>query len=171
LLVKEYKLTYQRGKGNNHPVPVLFKSDINMAMQKLCISSDSIRVEYTKRMFTCFRTQNTTNHVCGWHVVHHVSIDPNIESPELQNPTKMRHMVSALYAARDVLEKDRQLFYMHMGHSEKVNSSIYQAPLSQQEITNVGFHLKEIEKCKHSFTSLHFCDSVALLYTSLTWQR
>jgi len=36
-----------------------------------------------------------------------------------------------------------------MGHSEKVNSAIYQAPLSHQEVTKVGFHLQEIDQCKH----------------------
>lgn len=93
-------------------------------------------------------TKHSLDHVSGWHSVHRVSLDAKVQCPELLNPTKMRHLVSTLYAARDVPEKDRQLFYMHMGHSEKVNSAIYQAPLSHQEVTRVRFHLEEIDKCK-----------------------
>ena len=63
----------------------------------------------------------------------------------------MRHLISTLYAARDVPEKDWQLFYMHMSHSEKVSSAIYQAPLAHQEVTKVGFHLEQIDKGKHYY--------------------
>jgi hypothetical protein len=65
---------------------------------------------------------------------------------ELLNATKMRHLISALYVARDLEEKDRQLFYSHMGHSDSVNKNIYQAPLAHQEVTRVGRHLKEIDE-------------------------
>jgi len=45
----------------------------------------------------------------------------------------------------DVLERNRQLFYQHMGHSGKVNAAIYQASLVLQEVANVGCHLLYID--------------------------
>jgi len=30
------------------------------------------------------------------------------------------------------------LLYQHMGHSDKVNATIHQAPLAHQEVPNVG---------------------------------
>jgi len=132
-LFREFKLTYQTGKGNNHLVPVLFPSDILVAMQTLCESTTrTSNGIHSDNVYLFPNSKHSLDHVSGWHAVHRVSMDAKIQCPELLNPTKMRHLITTLYAARDVPEKDQQLFYMHMGHSEKVNSAIYQAPLAHQ---------------------------------------
>ena len=167
-LFREFKLTYQTGKGNNHLVPVLFPSDIVTATERLCDSAVRTSCGIHKNNAYVFpNSKHSLDHVSGWHSVNRVATDAKIHSPELLNPTKMRHLVSTLYAARDVPEKDRQLFYMHMGHSEKVNSAIYQAPLAHQEVTKVGYHLQQIDKCKQLFTSFfQTCHITATLLDS-----
>jgi len=67
-----------------------------------------------------------------------VSTDAKVESSEVLNPTKMRHSVSTLYARMNVPEWDRQLLYQHMAHSDKVNTTVHQAPLAHQEVANVA---------------------------------
>jgi len=151
-LFKEFKITYQTGKGNNHLVPILFPSDTISAMEKLTDSTvRNFAGIHHNNLYTFPNSKHSMDHVSGWHSVHRVSTDANIKCPELLNPTKMRHLVSTLYAARDVPEQDRRLFYLHMGHSEKVNTAIYQAPLSHQEVTKVGFHLQQIDQSKQAW--------------------
>ena len=85
-------------------------------------------------------------HCSGWHAVNRISTSAGVQCPDLLNATKMRHLISTLYAALDVPQQDRELFFKHMGHSANVNNSIYQAPLSIQEITRVGKHLETIDE-------------------------
>ena len=48
----------------------------------------------------------------------------------------------------DVPEDKREAFYRHMGHSEKINKDVYQAPLALNEVTQVGKYLLENEYMK-----------------------
>lgn len=57
------------------------------------------------------------------------------------NATTNRHRVSTLYAALDLPQQERQLFYAHMGHSESMNKDIYQAPLALMGVTKIGKQL------------------------------
>jgi hypothetical protein len=145
-LFHDFKLTYQSGKGINHIVPILFPPDTVTAMNKL--SDVSIRAAagvHNDSKYVFPSTKLSLVHVSGWHAVNRVAVAAGVAHPELMNATKMRHYISTLYAARDVPENSRQIFYKHMGHSDKVNQHVYQAPLSHQEITHAGFHLKEID--------------------------
>jgi len=51
-------------------------------------------------------------------------MDANVQHPEQQTATKSRRRISTLYAVMDVPTKERQYFYKHMGHSEKINENI-----------------------------------------------
>ena len=62
--------------------------------------------------------------------------------------TKNCHRISTLFAGLDVPQKDRELFYSHMGHSEDINRNVYQAPLAIQEITSMGKQLMQIDEGK-----------------------
>lgn len=59
--------------------------------------------------------------------------------------TALRHLASTLYAALDVPEKDRKLFYLHMGHSREINERVYQCPNAIGELTVVAKHLAAFE--------------------------
>ena len=94
---REFKLTYQTGKGTNHLVPVLFPSDIVTATQKLCnstVQNSCVTHDMNAHVFP--NTKQSLDHVSGWHSVHRVSMDAKIECPELRNLTKMRHLISTV---------------------------------------------------------------------------
>ena len=145
-LFQNFKLAYQSGKGNNHLVPILFPPDTISAMKRLTDPVIRSSAEINERNLYVFAsTKQSLDHVTGWHAVNRISKAAGVNCPELLNATTMRHLISTLYAAIDVPERDRQLFYKHMGHSDAVNSNVYQAPLAHQEITHVGRHLCEID--------------------------
>ena len=90
-------------------------------------------------------SQGSDSHVSGWHVVSGICKSLLLKSTGDLIATNNRHRISTLFASLDVSKKDRELFYSHMGHSEKMNTDIYQAPLALLEITKVGKHLMQID--------------------------
>jgi hypothetical protein len=144
-LFQNMKVTFQTGKGNNHLVPVLIPQDLVKAMQTLtdtAVRSSSGVHNGNKYVFPS--TQNSESHISGWHAVNKVCIDAKVENPRLMT-TKMRHRISTLYAALDVSESDRQVFYKHMGHSENININVYQVPLAVAEVRVVGSRLQQMD--------------------------
>jgi len=142
-LFDNMKITFQTGKGNNHLVPILIPEDIVGAMRKLSesdVRSMSNVSQHNSYMFPS--TQSSDSHVSGWHAVNRVCCDAQVEHPEHLTATKMRHRISTLYAALDVSENERQLFYKHMGHSGNINQNIYQTPPAEAEILTVGRQLQ-----------------------------
>ena len=71
--IKQFKLTYRTGKGNNHLVPVLFPSDVVTATQKLCNST--VQNSYGMNAYVFPNTKHSLDHVSEWHSVHRVSMD------------------------------------------------------------------------------------------------
>ena len=59
----------------------------------------------------------------------------------------MRHLASTMYASLEIPESKRAAFYLHMGHSKTVNETIYQAPLAEQEVLQVGTILQQFGTC------------------------
>lgn len=57
----------------------------------------------------------------------------------------MRHLTSTSFAALEVPEHDRNLFYKHMGHSAEMNAKVYQCPPGLQEVTVVGKFLGDLD--------------------------
>ena len=94
-------------------------------------------LELLQVTLTCFHA-----HVSGWHSVHRVCMDAQVEFPKRLTATKMRHRVSTLYAALDVSQNERELFFKHMGHSANINQIVYQVPLAEAEILTVGARLQ-----------------------------
>lgn len=82
----------------------------------------------------------------GRHSVNRVANAAGVKDVSLLTATKVRHRISTIYAATEVSEQERALFYKHMGHTENVNKSIYQGPLAELEIVKVGYHLEQIDK-------------------------
>jgi len=143
-LFQEMKITYQAGKGN-HLVPVLIPADLLKAMTILSDTSVREMSDIRSKNVYMFPSTQSDSHVSGWHAVNRVCSDAQIENREQMTATKMRHRISTLYAALDVSENDRSLFYKHMGHSANINANVYQTPLAEAEILQVGTQLKKMD--------------------------
>ena len=72
-------------------------------------------------------------------------MEGHLKDPSHLTATKYRHRASTLYALQDIPEKDRNIFYKHMGHSMEINTNVYQCPLAVREITSVGRYLEKID--------------------------
>jgi hypothetical protein len=147
-LFEQMKITFQSGKGNNHLVPVLIPTDTVEALRLLTnveireSAGVSCANEYVFPSTKC-----SDQHISGWHAISRVCSWAKVEHPERLTATKMRHRISTLYAALDVSESDRQLFYKHMGHSSSINANIYQTPLAEAEVLKVGSQLQKMDGC------------------------
>jgi len=149
---QEMKVTFQGGKGNNHVVPVLFPLDTIQGMRNLVEVRNQVGIP-EENCYAFPYTQASLNHVSGWHSVKRIATAAEVPYPERLTATKMRHRVSTLYAAMNISEQDRQLFYKHMGHSSDINQHIYQAPLAEAEIRSVGSRLMELHGAVRPHTS------------------
>ena len=142
---KDMKVMYQTGKGN-HLVPFLVPADTMSALDKL--SDQNVRADcgvLSSNHYLFPSTNNSAEHVYGWLAVNKVAQAAGIARPDLVTATRVRHLVSTLYAALDVPPNQRSNLYKHMGHSSLINESIYQAPLAGMEISQVGRALRAIE--------------------------
>ncbi|XP_047129973.2 uncharacterized protein LOC124809955 isoform X1 [Hydra vulgaris] len=140
------KVIYKTGKGNNHLVPVIIPGDTILAMKKLsneCFRKVGRVLASNKFIFAS--SKGSEYHVLGWHVVNKICSKLVLKSPKDIIATKNRHRISTLFASLDVEEKDKELFYSHMGHSEKMNQDFYQAPLALLELTRVRKQLMKID--------------------------
>lgn len=151
-MLDSYKVTYQTGKGNNHLVPILFPKDTVEAMNRLCdVEAREMAGIPNDNMYVFACTQNSSSHVSGWLALDTVCKEAGIQNKARINATKNRHRVSTMYAAFDLPEAKRALFFKHMGHSAQINENIYQAPLAIQEITHVGSVLHHIDAGKNMY--------------------
>jgi integrase len=137
-LFNEMKVIYQTGKGN-HLVPFLVPRDTIAALDKLCdAETRNVSGISNRNRYLFPSTQGSADHVYGWYAVHKICLEAGVDNPTLMTATKMRHRISTLYAGLEIPEAQRAHFYKHMGHSGNINASIYQAPLAEIEITQVG---------------------------------
>ena len=152
------------GKGNNHLVPLIFPEDTIDAIKVLCdpyYRNNAGILASNKYVFPSIMLSE--NHVSGWHSVRKMtlSIQDKLQSINTLTATTNRHRVSTLFATMDLPKKDREWFFQHMGHSEEINLSIYQAPPAIMELTKVGKHLIDMDgmlKCfKCGVDYLNFC--------------
>jgi hypothetical protein len=51
-----------------------------------------------------------------------------------------------MYARLEIPESKSAAFDAHMGHSKAVNEAVYQAPLAEQEVLQVGSILQQFGK-------------------------
>ena len=146
-LLQNLKIMYQGGKGNNHLVPIIIPNDSVKAMSLLCDPAvrSTVGVHETNR-YVFASTHKSERHVSGWHTVENLIKDLDLVNKSLLTATQNRHRVSTLYASLDLPEKERDVFYRHMGHSREINENIYQIPMALQEITKVGKTLIAIDE-------------------------
>jgi len=132
MLAKAMKMAYIAGKGNNHLVSLLIPNDTVSSLNRLAdpnVRKLSNVEETNKYLFAS--TQKSCEYFSGWHALKDICDNiPSLKHPERINATNNRHRVSTIFAGMDVPEKDRELFYTHMGHSKDINKNVYQTPLS-----------------------------------------
>ncbi|XP_022098212.1 uncharacterized protein LOC110983333 isoform X2 [Acanthaster planci] len=151
-LLSSFKLAYQRGKGSRKLVPVLIPPDTVQPIKQLMKMRHAVGVSDDNKYVFPY-TQRSLEHVNGWAELKKVTkMIPNLKDPEKVTATRCRHRASTLYALLDIPERDREIFYRHMGHSSEINAHIYQCPLAVKEITKVGRYLLDIDGAPHTST-------------------
>ena len=115
-------------------------------MKKLATSAfRSLAGVLPSNKFLFASSHSSESHVSGWHAINGICKDLSLHSYEDLIATNNRHRNSTLFVALDVPTKDRELFYSHMGHSERMNKDIYQAPLAIHAITTIGKQLMKLD--------------------------
>ena len=146
MLVRSLKIAFQAGKGNSHLVSLLIPNDSAPALRKLSDKDARAASGVLKdNTFVFASTQQSELNFSGWHALKEVCKNLKLKKPNLINATNNRHRVSTLYAALEIPEHERDLFFKHMGHSKIMNETRYQCPLAVQGITKVGRELLRIE--------------------------
>lgn len=146
-LFSNMKVIYQTGKGNNHLVPVLVPVDTVKGLDVLCDSAvrSSVGVlEGNEYLFPGLKL--SAEHCSGWHSIKHICVLSGVKNDSTITATKLRHYSSTRYATLEIPEADRPYFFKHMGHSQMVNETIYQAPPAEAEVTVVGRVLQDFDK-------------------------
>jgi hypothetical protein len=137
---------YQTGKGRNHLVPVIVPEDTVPALKK--ITDAGVRLQCgidTVNSYLFPSTDSPESNVSGWHALNRVCCAAGVDVSKI-TATKMRHLASTMYASLEIPESKRAAFYAHMGHSKAVNEAVYQAPLAEQEVLQVGSILQQFGK-------------------------
>ena len=156
LLVKSMKIAYQAGKGDNHLVPLLILVHLVESMNKLINKGVRREARVSKgNDFVFASTGNSDLNFSGWHALKEFTKLLDLKDEKLINATNQHHQMSTLYAALNIPKSERQLFYIHMGHSESMNKENYQCPLALMGITKTGRHLMDIEGRKKNVDFLH----------------
>ena len=133
--------------GNHHLVPLLIPPDTAAALD-LLVQETSRGVsnisESNKYIFA--NTRYSEDHTSGWHSLKRICDKLPLKHPEKIRSSTNRHRLSTILAAMDLSQQERERVYSHLGHSEKINQTIYQAPPAVMEITTVGRQLVDIDE-------------------------
>lgn len=156
-LLKNIKIAYQSGKNLCQMVPVLIPLDCVQALRK--VADDNIRKDAGVNLNNPFlfpsSSSSSDSNVKGRDAVKKICSQAGIESN--LTATNNRHRISTIYAALDVPEKNRRVFYNHMGHSKEINRDVYQCPMAVQEITLIGKFLKKLDETIGKFRDKCSC--------------
>jgi len=126
-------------------VPVLVPEDTVPALRKLCYGVFRLQCGVnSQNEYLLSTTVSSELNVSGWHALNKVCSNAGVSSDKI-TATKMRHLASTLYASLNVPEAKWSAFYAHMGHSKAVNKTIYQAPLAEREVLEVGAFFKQFD--------------------------
>ena len=136
-LLTNMEITFCPGKGNKL---------VDIIVTKECIAALNILTDdvvwdragvSTSNPFIFAWTEQSSTHCGGWDARKYVASKANIDCPEL-TATGQRVKLSTSYASLDVEDKDRELFYKHMGHTASVYKGKYQRPLALQTLEKIG---------------------------------
>lgn len=133
--------------GNHHLVPLLIPPDtaevLDLLFSQECQQHCGI-VKDNNHVFS--NTKNSEDHTSMWDSLHKTKTKVTI-SRTRKNKVNIKQASSQHNACfNGYTKKDRELFYKHMEHSEKIKARIYQAALAVKEVTNYGKHILKIEE-------------------------
>ena len=150
------KVTYQFGKGNKL-VPLLFPEDVIPALKLLVDKGMRERCQVSKTnkfVFPSTSTKNSEAHISGWHCIHDICTELNLDSMSKVTATKNRHRMSTLYASMEMSEGEKKAFFSHMGHSETMSQTRYQCPPAISEVTKVGRLFSNVDTGNYVFNQI-----------------
>ena len=150
--VTKFKITYQSGKGTNHLVPILIPEDTLAAIMFLIdpVRRTEVGINSSNK-YVFANSQGSNNHICGSQVMSLLCDKANVKDKSTLTATAQRHRVSTMFAAFDLPENERNLFYTHMGHSKEMNEQVYQAPQALKEVTILGRKLTSIDNGNNGY--------------------
>ncbi|XP_069121058.1 myosin heavy chain, skeletal muscle-like isoform X4 [Argopecten irradians] len=153
-MLGQYKIAFQSGKNINQMVPLLIPNDCLPGLKILADKNtrDDVGV-HSNNIFLFPNMMSSQKHIKGWHAVENVCQMAGIKSHI--TATSVRHRAATLFAALDVPDSERELFYKHMGHSEpeEINRHVYQCPMAVQEVTKVGKFFENLDQLPSSTTT------------------
>lgn len=145
-IVSQFLITYMPGKGNKM-VPVIIPPESIEGLKIIC--DTAVRKEigvHVDNKFVFASTGQSMNHVKGWPCINNLCDSARVENPQLLTATKQRHRLSTRFASLDLTNRERQLFYDHLGHEAVVNETTYQHPQAVSELTVIGRHLRALDE-------------------------
>ena len=135
---------YGTRKGN-HLVSCLVPTDCVVALDRLTNTQLRTNVGIVASNRVMCPNVASNQHRGGWNALATVCTKANING-DLVNATNQRGRISTIHAGLDVSMQDRELFFLHIGHSAQVNAGTYQQQLAVQAILKVGRHLVSMDK-------------------------
>ncbi len=146
-ITQQIKVAYQVVKGGKL-VPVYFPKD-TMEGCNLMASPEfrTIGNVNAKNPFLFPSTRKTADleHVCGGNALDHVCRSAELTTDDIFTFTQNRHRISTLYAALDVDDSSRELFFKGLGHSKQMNETRYQVPEALEGVVTVATNLQDID--------------------------
>ena len=150
-MVSRYKLAYQAGKGTKDLVPLLIPADCVPGIRKLVAQREECGIpESNPYVFPYL--QGSLEHVIGWHEMQQTSKEAAVSDPRLITANHVRHRAATVHAGLEMPEKERNAFFRHMAHSQRMDEHVYQCPLGVTEVTKVGRYLEGLESGKYRGT-------------------
>ena len=154
-IANKFNITYQSGKGQNHLVPIIIPEDTIKALKILADTKRRTDVGINSlNQYMFASSQDSLSHICGSLIISLLCDKAGVTNKITLTATGQRHRVSTLFASYDMPEKERQLFYSHIGHSKHMNEQVYQAPQALMEIAKIGKNLQKIDEGK-KYLSYH----------------
>ncbi len=152
-LTQNMKATFQMVKGQNF-VPVYFPKDTFEACRQLA-STEFREIGQVNTnnpyLFPAARHTSDLGHVQGNQALEFMCKEAKLPADASFTFTANRHRISTLYAALDVADENRELFFTGLGHSKVMNEKRYQAPEALRGIATVATHLQEIDRGQSYF--------------------
>jgi len=157
-IVSRHKLTYQAGKGTKDLVPLLIPDDAVHGIRKLVANREECGVPLNNPYVFPY-LQGSLDHVIGWHEMKQTCKEAGVSEPKLITANHVRHRAATVHAGLEMPERERNAFYRHMAHSQKMDEHVYQCPLGVTEVTKVGRYLEELESGKYRGIDVQFSAS------------